>query len=55
MDRNIREAIELVLEVKLEDGEDLSNLRTLPASKKLELQTRKWLLNIPRPEPSAVR
>jgi predicted RNase H-like HicB family nuclease len=54
VDRNIREAIELVLEVKSEDGEDLSRLRTSRSTKSIDAHVRKWLMTIPLPEPSTV-
>jgi hypothetical protein len=45
MDGNIRERIELVLEIKLEDGEDIeaiekaSNIQANPATRKWEILT----------------
>jgi predicted RNase H-like HicB family nuclease len=48
MDRNIREAIELVLEVKLEDGEDLEGLKT-GGDVELDADVRKWQITLPLP------
>lgn len=41
MDSNIREAIEAVLDVKLEDGEDIASISRAPAST-VEPGVRKW-------------
>jgi predicted RNase H-like HicB family nuclease len=50
LDRNIREAIELVLEIKLEDGEDISALRRAGWVKfKIKPGVRRWDLAIPLP------
>lgn len=54
MDRNIREAIELVLEVKLEDGEDISNLKPHEPAQGSDPSVRRWEINIDVPEPSSV-
>jgi predicted RNase H-like HicB family nuclease len=53
MDFNIREAIELVLEVMIEDGKDLSNLR--PGEPTIvDAHVRKWEIEVDVPEPSSV-
>jgi predicted RNase H-like HicB family nuclease len=54
MDFNIREAIEVVLEVKLEDGEDLSNLQPKPSVADDEANPRKWIIEVPVPHLAGV-
>ena len=54
MDRNIREAIELVLEVKTEDGEDLTQLTPQEPVLGDDAGVRRWELNVPLPQPSSV-
>ena len=53
MDHNIREAIEGVLEIKLEDGEDL---RMLQKASDVEVMpgVRKWELSVPLPQTTPV-
>ena len=48
MDQNIREAIELVLEVRLEDGQDLG---TIEKASNVEAgpDVRKWEISVPVP------
>jgi predicted RNase H-like HicB family nuclease len=54
MDSNIREAIELVLEVKMEDGEDLTNLVPLEPVLSDDPRVRRWQIEVPIPQPSSV-
>ena len=54
MDANIREAIELVLEVKLEDGDDIWHLQLNEPAVPDDSQTRRWQINVPLPEPSSI-
>ena len=54
MDYNIREAIELVLEVKLEDGEDVSNLQQVEPALGPDPKVRRWEIDVPLPQPSSV-
>jgi predicted RNase H-like HicB family nuclease len=55
MDRHIREAIALVLEVKLEDGENLSNLKAGAPALGDDPSVRRWQIHVALPEPSSVR
>ena len=48
MDRNIREAIELVLEIKLEDGEDIEAIERASLVD-LSSNVRKWEMSISLP------
>jgi predicted RNase H-like HicB family nuclease len=48
MDQNIREAIELVLEIKLEDGEDIEAIERA-STVDLSSDVRKWEISIPLP------
>ena len=48
MDFNIREAIEGVLEVKTEDGEDVAAIRKAPDAP-VDPGVRKWELSVPLP------
>jgi predicted RNase H-like HicB family nuclease len=48
MDRNIREAIELVLEIKLEDGEDIEAIQKA-STVDLSSDVLKWEISIPLP------
>ena len=48
MDSNIREAIELVLEVMVEDGADLAGIRKAP-DLAVGPEVRKWELAVPLP------
>ncbi|MPZ49646.1 MAG: type II toxin-antitoxin system HicB family antitoxin [Dehalococcoidia bacterium] len=48
MDHNIREAIDLILEVKLEDGEDVAGIRAAQ-DVSVEPGVRKWQLSVPLP------
>jgi predicted RNase H-like HicB family nuclease len=52
MDRNIREAIEAVLEVRLEDGEDLSAIAKA-SDVEVESHVRKWEIPIVLPATAA--
>jgi predicted RNase H-like HicB family nuclease len=52
MDSNIREAIEAVLEVRLEDGEDLAAINKAPAME-LAPDVRKWEISVPLPNLTA--
>ena len=52
MDRNIRESIEAVLAVRLEDGEDLSRITQTPQTE-LPEGVRRWELSLPLPEAAA--
>ena len=54
MDYNIREAIELVLEVKLEDGEDLGGLSPHESAVGPDPSVRKWEISVPSQQPSSV-
>jgi predicted RNase H-like HicB family nuclease len=54
MDRNIREAIELVLEVMTEDGEDLTSLKPQEPVQGDDVGVRRWELIVPLPQPSSV-
>jgi hypothetical protein len=54
MDSNIREAIELVLEVKLEDGEDLLRLEPREPVLADDPDVRRWIINLPLPQLSSV-
>ena len=54
MDSNIREAIELVLEVKLEDGEDVNNLQPGEPALGPTPKVRRWGIDVPLPQPSSV-
>jgi predicted RNase H-like HicB family nuclease len=50
LDRNIRESIELVLEIKLEDGDDITAIRRAGwASFKVKPGIRRWDISIPLP------
>ena len=49
MDRNIREAIELVLEVKIEEGEDVAAIRKAQ-DVPVEPGVRKWEISVPIPQ-----
>jgi predicted RNase H-like HicB family nuclease len=51
MDRNIREAIEGVLEVKAEDGEDLSAIRKA-GDVQVSPSVRKWEIAVQAPMPA---
>jgi predicted RNase H-like HicB family nuclease len=48
MDHNIREAIELVLEVKLEDGEDIEAIEKA-INVEAGPDSRKWEISVPLP------
>jgi len=52
MDRNIREAIEAVLEVRLEDGEDIAALTKAPTVE-LPPDVRKWEISVALPNLTA--
>lgn len=54
MDFNIREAIELVLEVMAGDGDDLSNLKPGEPALGEDPNVRRWEINVPLPQPSPV-
>jgi predicted RNase H-like HicB family nuclease len=54
MDSNIREAIELVLEVKLEDGEDVTRLKPGEPALGPDRNVRRWQIEVPLPQPSSV-
>ncbi|HLF72149.1 MAG TPA: type II toxin-antitoxin system HicB family antitoxin [Dehalococcoidia bacterium] len=54
MDRNIREAIELVLEVKAEDGEDLQSLMPTEPVFGDDPRVRRWVIQVALPQPSSV-
>ena len=54
MDYNIREAIELVLEVKIEDGDDLGHLKPGEPTLSEDPNVRRWEINVPLPQPSSV-
>ena len=54
MDHNIRAAIELVLEVKLEDGEEFANLKQHEPVVNDDDGVRRWELNLPLPQPSSI-
>ena len=54
MDFNIREAIELVLEVMVEDGKDLSNLAPGEPTEPDDPHVRKWEIEVDVPQPSSV-
>jgi predicted RNase H-like HicB family nuclease len=54
MDQNIREAIDLVLEVMIEDGEDLTNLKPQEPADNDDAGVRRWEINVPLPQPSSV-
>ena len=54
MDYNIREAIELVLEIKTEDGEEFANLTPQEPVLNDDAGVRRWELNVPLPQPSSV-
>jgi predicted RNase H-like HicB family nuclease len=54
MDHNIREAIEFVLEVMIEDGKNLTGLVAGQPSLGEDPQVRRWELNVPVPQPSSV-
>ena len=49
MDHNIREAIELILEVKLEDGEDIGAIEKA-VDVEADPDSRKWEISVPLPE-----
>jgi predicted RNase H-like HicB family nuclease len=53
-DYNIREAIELVLEVKLKDGEDITNLQPGEPALGPDPKVRRWEIDVPLPQPSSV-
>ena len=53
VDSNIREAIEGVLEVRLEDGDNLSAISKAPLGA-LEPGERRWEITVPLPEVAAV-
>ena len=55
MDHNIREAIELVLEVKMEDGEDLMHLEPGEPTLGPDPTVRRWEIIVPLPEPASIR
>jgi hypothetical protein len=55
MDYNIREAIELVLEVKIEDAEDLSNLTPGEPALGPDPNVRHRVTDVPLPQPSSVQ
>ena len=48
MDSNVREAIEAVLEVRLEDGENIAAISKAPAME-LPPDARKWEINVVLP------
>ncbi len=52
MDRNIRESIEAVLAIRLEDGEDLSRVEKAPPAE-LPDGVRRWEISLPLPEVAA--
>ena len=52
MDSNIREAIELVLEVMVEDSKDLDHLKPGEPTLGEDPRVRKWQINVPLPQPS---
>ena len=54
MDSNIREAIELVLEVKIEDGEDIANLNRGEPALADDPTVRTWQIDVPIPQASSV-
>lgn len=54
MDYNIREAIELVLEVKIEDNEDVTSLTPGEPALGEDPNVRRWEINVPLPQPSSV-
>jgi predicted RNase H-like HicB family nuclease len=54
MDSNIREAIELVLEVKIEDGEDIADLKPGEPALGPDPKVRRWEIDVPLPQPSSV-
>jgi predicted RNase H-like HicB family nuclease len=55
LDKNIREAIQLVLEIRLEDGEDINAIRRAGwAGFKVKPGVRRWDLSIPLPTKASV-
>ena len=54
MDSNIREAIELVLEVKIEDGENIKNLTPVESALPEDETVRKWEISVQTPEGATV-
>ena len=52
LDRNIRESIEAVLSVKLEDGDDIANIEKAAPSD-LDDGVRRWEISVPLPAAAA--
>ena len=52
MDRNIRESIESVLAMRLEDGVGLGRIQKAPPSE-LPVGVRRWEISLPLPETAA--
>jgi predicted RNase H-like HicB family nuclease len=52
MDANIRESIEAVLAVRLEDGEDVSSIAKAAVTD-LPPGVRRWEISVPLPQPAA--
>ena len=52
MDRNIRESIEEVLAVRLEDGEDITSIDKAVVAE-LPAGVRKWEISVELPQPAA--
>ena len=54
MDANIREAIELIIEIMIEDGDDIASFKDESLLADVEPGVRKWEIDVPLPQPSSV-
>jgi len=54
MDANIREAIELIIEIMIEDRDDIASSKDENLLAAAEPGVRKWEIDIPLPQPSSV-